>query len=224
MESFRVSDNDVELEEVPSIRHMFNFSDRFIEAFKASENIAYLAGASEDAHLGQGGKEGYVFDIESKSEQWLKDILLPVLKQELHDENDVRVKKRGTRPEYRVQVWDKALVETLRIICENPEIVRVWKAPQQRAWVRGFADAEGSATQSNNQPQFSIYNQSLEKLKIIGEILQKDGIHFGLYLPKGRDVWQLYITGRTNLTRFLDVDSGVSHPEKRLRLLKYLVE
>ncbi len=228
MERLRVSeDTDEELEETTSVRHATAVLERLglIKILRASPNIAYLAGASEDAHLGQGGKEGYVFDIESISERWLTEIILPSLKLELHEKKEVRVKKRGTRPEFRIQVWDKSLVEIIRTIRNNPMIIRLWPKPQQRSWVRGFADAEGSATRNRDmQPQFSIYNQSLEKLEIIGEILQSDGIHFGLYLPKGRDVWQLYITGRDNLTRFLNADSGVSHPEKRSRLLLYLAE
>ncbi len=217
MERWNLRD-DEDLNEVS--RPLEDLSLRF-----ASENVAYLAGISEDAHLGKGGKEGYVFDIESKSERWLTDIVMPALKLEFPKEKKVTVKKRGTRPEYRIQVWDKHLVETLRVISERPEIIRLWGVKEQRAWVCGLADAEGSATRNtDNQPQFSIYNQSLKKLRIAGEILERDGIHFGLYLPKGRDVWQMYLTGRENLKRFLDVEAGVRHPEKRSRLLQYLAE
>ncbi len=207
------------------IEQLFKGTDRITETMLASVNIAYLAGITEDAHLGQGGKEGYVFDIESKSERWLTDLIMPALRLEI-PEKEIRVKRRGTRPEYRIQVWDKKLVETLRVLFERPGIVRLWSIRNQRAWVRGFADAEGSATRNTDkQPQFSFYNQNLEKLKIAGEILEKDGIHFGFYLPNGRDVWQMYLTGRENLKRFLDGEaSGVSHPEKRSRLLQFLAE
>ncbi len=224
MERWRVSDG-VDNEERISFRRRFKVSDGLKEALAANENIAYLAGASDDVHLGKGGKEGYVFDMESKSKHWLTDIVVPVLKQEQLKAKEVAVKQRTTRPEFRIQIWEQALVKTLRMITDHPGIIRMWEEPQQRAWVRGLADAEGSATRnSENQPQFSIYNQSLEKLKVAGEILEKDGIHFGLYLPKGRDVWQLYISGRENLKRFLEVGPGVTHPEKRSCLLQYFAE
>lgn len=230
MERWNISD-DEDLDENPKSKHrqyleqLFEGTDRIAETMLASVNIAYLAGITEDAHLGQGGKEGYVYDIESKSERWLTDLVVPALKREIPDK-EISVKQRGTRPEFRIQVWDKELVETLRVLFERPRIVLLWNIQKQRAWVRGFADAEGSATRnSDNQPQFSFFNKDLEKLKIAGEILQKDGVHFGFYLPKGRDVWQMYLTGRENLKRFLDGEAtGVSHPEKRSRLLQYLAE
>lgn len=235
MERWRISeDEDLEKENLKKpeslnrryIEQLFEGTDRIAETMLASVNIAYLAGITEDAHLGQGGKEGYVFDVESKSERWLTDIVMPALKLELPEEKEVKVTRRGTRPEYRIQVWDKDLVETLRVLFERPGIVRLWSIQKQRAWVRGLADAEGSATRNTDkQPQFSFYNKDFEKLKIAGEILEKDGIHFGFYLPQGRDVWQMYLTGRENLKRFLDGEaSGVSHPEKRSRLLQYLAE
>jgi hypothetical protein len=68
-----------------------------------NETIAYLAGASEDARLGRGGKEGYVFDIESISERWLTEVIKPALELTLPDK-EVQVKPRRTRPEYRIQV------------------------------------------------------------------------------------------------------------------------
>jgi intein-encoded DNA endonuclease-like protein len=195
-----------------------------MEATRINETIAYLAGASEDARLGQGGKEGYVFDIESKSERWLTEIVKPALEQELLDKQ-VQVKPRKTRPEYRIQVWDKHLVELIRTIHDNPEVIRTWKPSHQRAWLQGLADAEGSATQnSEGQPQFSIYNQSLQKLKIAGEILENNHIHCGYYKPPTRTVWQLYITGRENLKRFLRWGPGVTHPEKHSQLLQYLTK
>jgi len=201
-------------------------ADRYrLKAVSAGCNVAYLAGASEDAHLGKGGKEGYVFDMDCKSEQWLTQVVEPILQQEITKNRRLRVKRRGTRPHYRLQVWDKNLVETLRVILRQPDIVQGWRRPQQYAWVRGLADAEGSATLSGEgQPQFSIYNKSFEKLKIASEILEKDGIHSGFYLPPDRDVWQMFITGRENLQRFLEMGPGVSHPEKRLRLQQYLAE
>jgi len=230
MERWNISD-DEDLDENPKSKHrryleqLFEGTDRIAETMLASANIAYLAGITEDAHLGQGGKEGYVYDIESKSERWLTDLVVPALKREIPNK-EICVKRRGTRPEYRIQVWDKELVENLRVLFERPRIVLLWNIQKQRAWVRGLADAEGSATRNtDNQPQFSFYNKDLEKLKIAGEILQKDGIHFGFYLPQGRDVWQMYLTGRENLKRFLDGEApGVSHPEKRSRLLQYLAE
>jgi len=196
-----------------------------LRAMGASRNVAYLAGASEDAHLGEGGNEGYVFDMESKSKRWLTEVVQPILQQELSKKQALKIKQRGTRREYRVQVWDKDLVDTLRVIKDQPDIVQSWNRPQQYAWIRGFADAEGSATRnSEGQPQFSIYNKSIVKLRIIGEILGKDEIHSGFYLPPDRDVWQMFITGRENLQRFFEMGPGVSHPEKRLRLQQCLAE
>ena len=189
-----------------------------------NDTIAYLAGASEDARLGRGGKEGYVFDIESKSERWLTEVIKPALEQVLPDKQ-VQVKPRRTRPEYRIQVWNKYLVTLLQKIYEQPEAIRSWKLTLRRAWLRGLADAEGSATKnSEGQPQFSIYNESHNKLRIAGEILEQHHIHCGYYKPPNRTVWQLYITGRENLKRFLQWDSGVSHPEKRERLQQYLTQ
>jgi hypothetical protein len=195
-----------------------------METTHINETIAYLAGASEDARLGQGGKEGYVFDIESKSERWLTEVVKPALEQELPGKL-IRVKQRKTRPEYRIQVWNKHLVELLRTIHEHPEVIRTWKPAYQRAWIQGFSDAEGSATQnSEGQPQFSIYNQSLQKLKIAGAILEQHHINCGFYKPPTRTVWQLFITGRENLQRFLRWGPGVTHPEKQSRLRQYLTK
>jgi intein-encoded DNA endonuclease-like protein len=138
-------------------------------------------------------------------------------------EKEVQVKPRRTRPEYRIQVWGKDLVTQLQSIHEQPEVIRTWNQTLQLAWLRGLADAEGSATQnSEGQPQFSIYNESINKLRIAGEILEQNHIHCGYYKPPKRNVWQLYITGRENLKRFLQWESGVSHPEKRSRLQQYL--
>ena len=189
-----------------------------------NDTIAYLAGASEDARLGRGGKEGYVFDIESISERWLTEVIKPALEQTLLDK-EVQVKPRRTRLEFRIQVWDKQLVTTIHRIHEQPETIRTWTPSQQLAWIRGLADAEGSATQnSERQPQFSIYNEIIQKLRIAGTILEHHNIHCGHYKPPNRTVWQLYITGRENLTRFLHRVSGVTHPEKRERLQQYLTK
>jgi hypothetical protein len=189
-----------------------------------NETIAYLAGASEDARLGRGGKEGYVFDIESISERWLTEVIKPALELALPDK-EVQVKPRRIRPEYRIQVWNKQLVTQLQTLHEHSEAIRTWKPTLQLAWLRGLADAEGSATQnSEGQPQFSIYNESILKLRIAGDILEHHNIHCGHYKPPNRTVWQLYITGRENLKRFLHRVSGVTHPEKRKRLQQYLTK
>ena len=198
---------------------------RLVDAALVNENIAYLAGAAEDAHLGHGGKEGYILDIESKSERWLTKVIKPILEQELPEGREVQVKQRGTRPESRIQIWNRELVQLVQTIHEHPQIILTWDKPQQHAWVRGLADAEGTATcNSQGQPQFSIYNRSLEKLQIAGQILRHDNIHCGYYLPPGRDVWQMFITGHENLQRFLDEGPGVTHPEKREKLRSLLAE
>ena len=189
-----------------------------------NDTIAYLAGVSEDARLGRGGKEGYVFDIESISERWLTEVIKPALEKVL-PEKEVRVKPRRTRPEHRIQVWSKSLVTQIQRIHANPKVIRAWAPILQLAWVRGLADAEGSATQnSEGQPQFSIYNESIQKLRIAGAILEHHNIHCGHYKPPNRTVWQLFITGRENLKRFLHRVSGVTHPEKRQRLQHYLTK
>jgi hypothetical protein len=192
---------------------------------QVSETIAYLAGVSEDAHLGRGGKEGYVFDIESKSRRCLDEVVKPALQRVLPKHKPVRVYRRGTRREYRLQVYDQHLNRTLREIQAHPQIIQSWTPAQQRAWLRGLGDAEGSATRnSEGQPQFSIYNRNKQKLEIAGQILQQRHIHCGYYKPPNRHVWQLYITGRENLQRFFDVGPGVTHPEKRTRLQKLLAK
>ena len=102
MERWNISD-DEDLDENPKSKHrqyleqLFEGTDRIAETMLASVNIAYLAGITEDAHLGQGGKEGYVYDIESKSERWLTDLVVPALKREIPDK-EISVKQRGTRP------------------------------------------------------------------------------------------------------------------------------
>jgi len=190
-----------------------------MEVTQVSETIAYLAGVSEDAHLGRGGKEGYVFDIESKSRRCLDEVVKPALQQVLPKHKRVRVHQRGTRREYRIQVYDRDLNRILREIQARPEVIRFWNTAQQCAWLRGLGDAEGSATRnSEGQPQFSVYNLDKTKLEIAGRILQQCHIHCGYYLPPSRNVWQLFITGRENLQRFFDAGPGVTHPEKRTRL------
>ena len=185
-----------------------------------SSNVAFLAGCAEDAHLGQGGKEGYVFDIESKSFHWLNETLKPALLQELAVKKDIKVKKRKGRLEYRIQVWDRDLVTLLSRIKADCSVVAKWGMDQQREWVQGFTDAEGSVTRnSEDQPQVSIYNKHLRKLQLIQRILQQVGVHSGIYSPTNRTVHQLFISGRKNLRYYLENGPGTSHPEKYQKLL-----
>jgi len=179
---------------------------------------AYLTGASEDAHLGKGGKEGYVYDIESKSERWLEEGIKPALQDSHPRGRELEVKQRGTRPEYRIQSYDRELVNAAREIKDNPEKVREWRAREQIDWVSGLADAEGSAKMTGSgQPQFDIYSSELKKLQVAADILKEHDIHSGFYLPEGRNVWQMFMTGRENLERFKNT-VNLRHPEKRRKL------
>jgi hypothetical protein len=190
----------------------------YVTPEKITPEMAYLAGTAEDAHLGKGGKEGYVYDIESKSPRWLEEGVKPAMEDVLPEGKPVDVKQRGTRPEYRMQVYDKDLVEAAQAVKGNPEIVKDWDDESKRAWVRGLADAEGSATMGGSgQPQFSIYNQDFEKLQVAADILEENGIHSGFYCPQDRDVWQMFLTGRDNLEQFQN-EIGLNHPEKREKL------
>ena len=190
-----------------------------------NSTFAYLVGISEDAYLGSGGKEGYVFDIESKSYRWLNELVKPALLSQSSRKKEILVKQRKTRPEYRIQIWDKSLVSAIKGFKMNPERIERLRPEYQHPWFQGFADAEGSATQnSEHQPQFSIYNTNLYKIKIAGQILSSHNIHFGTYIPPNRNVYQLFITGRDNLKYFLDVFTGVTHPEKYNLLRLFLAE
>ncbi len=185
-----------------------------------SAELAYLAGAAEDAYLGTNREKGYEFDMESKSKQWLECAIAPRLIRLI--KKPVRVRKRTTRPYYRLRIWNKALVTTLASIREMPLQVLNWSEEFQLLWVRGFIDAEGSVTQSgDNQPMLSVYNKNLQKLQIIEKILSPYKIKARYYKPPKRDVWQQYFTGRSNLSKLSEMVK-IEHPEKSNNLRLYL--
>ena len=184
---------------------------------RITKNLAYLAGAAEDAHLDMNKKRGYQFDLESKSKRWIDEGLMPRLASECCA---VAITKR--RGYYRIRVCDKALVTKLNEIKRNPHVILSASPTAQLSWVRGFIDAEGSVTvNGSKQPMVSIYNNELDKLQIVETVLQKFGIHVHFYKPKDRKVWQQYLTGRKNLQKLLD-KVGLEHPDKREKLITVL--
>ncbi|MFX1518999.1 MAG: LAGLIDADG family homing endonuclease [Promethearchaeota archaeon] len=185
-----------------------------------SAELAYIAGAVEDTYLGTNKEKGYEFDMESKSKQWLECAIAPRLAK--LTEKLIKVRKRTTRPYYRIRIWNKKLVTTLVSIKEMPTQVLKWSDEFQLLWVRGFIDAEGSVTKSgDNQPMLSVYNKNLQKLKIIEKILYLYDIKARYYKPSTRDVWQQYYTGRSNLST-LSETVNIEHPEKSNKLRLYL--
>jgi hypothetical protein len=187
---------------------------------KLSPQLAYITAICEDACLGEGGKPGFFLDIESKSEEWLRRSVARRLSRILH--RQIKVRKRATRPYYRIRVWNKELISTLTNARQNLKSVFSWSENARLAWVSGFIDAEGSVTVSgDNQPMLSIYNSVLSKLKVIEEVLRTHDIVARYYKPEERDVWQQYFTGRSNLIKLLKTVK-FEHPEKVSKLQSYL--
>ena len=185
-----------------------------------SVELAYLSGAAEDAYIGKNRKKGYEFDMESKSKLWLENSITPRLTK--LTKKPIEVRKRTTRPYYRIRLWNKKLVTTLVSIREVPTQVLNWSDEFQLLWVRGFIDAEGSVTKSgDNQPMLSVYNKNLQKLKIIENILNSYKIKARYYKPTKRDVWQQYFTGRSNISILFETVK-IEHPEKNNKLKLYL--
>ncbi|MHA1410359.1 MAG: LAGLIDADG family homing endonuclease [Candidatus Odinarchaeia archaeon] len=181
---------------------------------------AYIVGIAEDAYLGKGGKTGYVFDIESKNRIFIQRSVAKRLSIILN--KPVRVRKRPSRPYYRIRVWSRSLIRFVRSIMADPTIVLKWPINAQLLWVRGFIDAEGSVTLSGEkQPMLSVYNKNKLKLKIIEKILGTHKIIAHYYKSHSREVWQQYFTGRENLTILLKVVK-IEHPEKNSKLLLFL--
>ena len=73
----------------------------------------------------------------------------------------------------------------------------------------------------SGQPMISIYNKNISKLRMIGSILEENGVEAHYYKSSTREVWQLYITGRKNLLLLLR-KVGLDHPDKREKLIAML--
>ncbi len=171
----------------------------------------YLCGAAEDAYIRTNPNKGYEFDLDSVSSEWLEQIQ-PLLIELINKE--VAIRPHANRPHYRLRFFHKELVRVVKTIKDNPEQVRSIKPKFQSQWIAGFFDAEGSVTTTGtNQPMLSIYSTKKAKIDLIQEILDNASIHSGVYLPEGRSVYQLFITGRANIRKFFQ-EFPIRHPSK----------
>lgn len=191
--------------------------------FRTDPDFWYLVGASEDVYLNVDSETGnYEFDLDSASERWLQQIQ-PIIKKIV--QKDVKIRKHTNRDHHRLRFWNKALVCELKAIKDAPEQVSGVSKEFQRQWLAGFFDAEGSVQLSGykqSQPMLSIYSTSGAKIDIIIDLLgQQFGIRAGKYLPKDRNVWQLFITGRGSVATFA-TEIPLRHPEKRESLARIL--
>jgi len=182
-------------------------------------DFAYISGIYEGVHSGE-GKEGYIFDIESESKEFLEKSLVPRLTELLG--TPVRIKEGSTIGQYRIRFWNQKLIESLLPFKETPKKVLKWKNELKLLWVRGFFDAEGSPTKTvKNEPMLSLYNSDIEKLKIIEKILKRYKIVAKYYEIADRT--HQYFSGRENLQKFLETVK-LENPGKTYKLQLYLQE
>lgn len=182
------------------------------------ESFWYLCGIAEDAYIRKNPIKGYEFDLDSASLGWLQHVQ-PILMELI--EKEVRIRPHTNRPHFRLRFFHKDLVTELWEIKEHPEIVRRINPSSQKQYIAGFFDAEGSATiTGTNQPMLSMYSTRLDKITILTDLLDNFYIHSGVYLPEGRNVYQLYITGRDTIREFA-MTIPIRHPEKREKIRLY---
>lgn len=187
----------------------------------SSVQFWYLCGIAEDAYVHRDPKKGgYEFDLDTKSLAWLQEVVQPLIESVIGKK--IIIRPHTNRPHYRLRFWHKDLVTAILDVKRNPEQVRAIDANLQKQWIAGFFDAEGSATKTGtHQPMLSIYSADHAKIKLLQELMKQFSLRSGVYRPKERSVWQLFLTGRGNVQEF-SILIPFRHPTKRARIKQIL--
>ncbi len=114
-----------------------------------------------------------------------------------------------------------AMVEKLR---ENPELVFSWKSDQQKMYIRGFFDENGSIfINGSEQVVLAIEHTIPEKIDICHRLLKQFGIHSIVYHNQHTEDLtepsQLFIVGLKDMQEFYQ-KIGMELPTKKKRFLE----
>jgi DNA-binding transcriptional regulator WhiA len=186
--------------------------------YETTWSFWYICGVAEDVYLKIDPQKGYEFDLDSVSYAWLEQIK-PLLEQKLQKELIIR--PHSNRKHFRLRFFDKELINAIYNVKVNPRVVKHINCRFQQYWIAGFFDAEGSVTLTGtDQPMLSIYSTNREKITILRKLLNLFSMHSGIYLPSNRTVYQLFLTGRANIKRFVHT-IPFHHPAKLKRIRRY---
>ncbi len=175
--------------------------------------MAYLLGAAGDACIFHRPSKGeYGIEYEQKNRSWLDLSIRPRVHSVFGRLIPVHRRKTGL---YRLRLYSKGAYGIFRHVWDNPDVILDWPASAQIEFVRGFFDAEGSAPRREPGTgwRLSIYQKDRRKLRIIHEILRRNGIQAGR-LTNSRDIGLLPIRTQANVERFWRTFEP-EHPDKR---------
>jgi hypothetical protein len=194
----------------------------------ASPGICYLAGAFRDGCL----STQWQVKIKQKSEEYLLDVIMPLLNQEFNlnlNKSAVHLQTDANRRFYiafkRKRVWQE-----IREIFEIPPDTRLWETPVfvrnldkslLRFYIQGFFDAEGGVPRNplNSKLYISFTQRNRESLEFLKARLYSmwDIVSGELRISDSKSqCWRLTITGLHPIKQFIS-EIGTKHPFKRKR-------
>jgi hypothetical protein len=206
---------------------------------RLTEDLAYLLGSLRDGSLAKSGNLSEVTLASDYHEDWIREVIVPKAARELGVHPDkIRIYKiwthKSQRPFYRAKIYS---VRVRKVFSEfyNPGNQKYWETPEaiknsnieiQRAYIRGFFDAEGGSrdvsafkkgkTKTINC-EISIRckhskspNEPLEFIKTFLETL-------GMSVHLRKDETAIVLTGKHNILRFYR-EIGSMHPRKETKM------
>lgn len=190
---------------------------------KINEEIAYLLGALRDATIDVRKRKNYEIKISQKNKEWLELI------QEIFKKN---FEKDGKISKYKENTWilrinskkiTKEIIKISEIIIpqdkwNTPSIIKKSSVKIQKAYVRGFYDAEGGLPRNpqNKQKYISLSQKNKESLEFVRNFILKLGMNPTNITFCG-NVWEFRITRKNDIVNFIE-KIGSWHPEKRKKL------
>lgn len=178
-----------------------------------NSDFAYVLGASGDASIyHRKAKHEYCIEYEQKNAEWLEYSIRPRVSKLFGKHPAVKRRKSGL---FRLRLYSKKAYSAFRAVLKHLSSILNEPKAVQRAYVKGFFDAEGSAPREKGR-RIEFYQKDKRVLRIIASILRSNGIH-SEKITNSRDVGQLIIRGKVNI-RLFQSEIGSEHPKKSAAL------
>lgn len=198
------------------------------------ENLAYYLGLLvTDGHIVKSKSKSYNLEIYTSYEEE-RDMLIRLIK-ELFDYNAFvweRNTQWGTKPGYIVSVFSKEVVNHFIDKLDIPSGNKTWtieiprcilesSISSQGAFVRGIIDGDGCI--KVKPPYVAVSSASEKFLYQLQDMIEKCGITTNrVYQHKGRELYNLGITGRKNIYKLYKLmyptDLDYCYPRKKKKL------
>nr|BAJ48960.1 homing endonuclease I-ApeI [Candidatus Caldarchaeum subterraneum] len=203
---------------------------------KVEPGFLYLLGALRDGSVYYDkAARNYVVAYYQKNQEWLVDVLIPLIRNVLGKKPIVDEYKRG---QYRLRIYSKEIYGLLKNLYGfpadhlgqaswgTPDKLRELQPSELIPFIRGFFDAEGDIKLDKDSPYIGFSQKNKEILHFIKENLEILGIRTGkIHLIDSRShTFRFVIASEKGLVKFIET-IGSSHPEKitKLRILRRIL-